>query len=216
MIRSRALSLLLLASCATAPGRTPDASPTSSAPPVKPAVNAVEAAPAKAADVVLPLEPGETLLSRGGDLPLEGRPSATVKQEGPNLVTWASTEVPGDSRLQAALAMVDAIVRSELLKAVQVGVASVETVDASAGSGGEKLSITSSAAEVAKGLLPKLPLPQHAWLKVRRDGAEVLRLYARLEVNRTTVTTAVQEALSKRPDSADLAERAMQRVAGAK
>ena len=179
-----------------------------------PLLAACAAAPARATDVQL--EPGELLLSRGGDLSLEGRPAATVKQEGSNLVAWASTEVPGNSRMQAALAMVDAIVRAELLKAVQVGVASVETADASSDAGADKQAASSAASEVAKGLLPKLPIPQHAWLKVRRDNAEILRLYARLEVNRAAVTTAVQEAFSKRPDSAGLAERAMQRVAGTK
>jgi len=222
MNRFAPLLLALSAACATAPARIAEAPREAKAAPARPPPADMQAAvDSKAAEKKTPpgkppLEPGEVLLGRGGELALEGRPAATVGGEGENLVAWASTEVPGNSRLQAALAMVDAIVRAELLKAVQVGVASVETVDASSGAGGDKLAASSAASEVAKGLLPNLPIPQHAWLKVRRDNAEILRLYARLEVNRAAVTTAVQQALSKRPDSADLAERAMQRVAGAK
>ena len=45
------------------------------------------------------------------------------------------TEVPGDSRLQPALALADAAARSELLQAVQVGIASLDTATQSTTAG---------------------------------------------------------------------------------
>ena len=183
----RFLALCLLTACATAPARA-----------------------------AAPLEPGEVLLDSGGELTLDGRPAATVRLEGANLVAWASTEVPGGSRLQAALAMVDVLVRSELLKVLRVNVAAVDTVVASADGGSETIAASSVASELAHGVLPKLPLPRHAWLKVRRDGKEVLRLYARLDVERGALAAALREALAGHPDGAAVADRALLRVEGVK
>lgn len=136
-----------------------------------------------------------------------GLPPATVELTDAQVVVWGMTEVPADSRLQAALAMVDAIARAELLKYIRAGVASL-ALDVQTGAGQELARVD---AEVAKGLLPGLAPPRHAWHKVRRGDEMVLRLYARLTVDREVAARAIAAALA-RPDGDALARRALEIV----
>jgi hypothetical protein len=154
-----------------------------------------------------PLEPGEVLLERGGELQLDGAPPATLRFVGDDVEAFAQTEVPGDSRLQAALAMVDALVRAELLKSIQVGVAAVDTATQTSSANTQAQASSSAAAEAVKGVLPKLPLPEHGWVKVKRDGAVLLRLHARIKVARATIAGALQGAVG-----GELAARAMSEI----
>jgi hypothetical protein len=66
---------------------------------------------------------GEEVLDRGGELADIQAERRTVEVTGSTVTVWGLTEVPDGSRMQMALAGVDAITRSELLKAVQVRVA---------------------------------------------------------------------------------------------
>ena len=163
--------------------------------------------PVRAADALL--EPGEELLERGGELAMTARPGFSARVEGSRLIAWGQTEVPGDSRLQPALALADAAARSELLQAVQVGVAAVDTATQSDTKGGGAQSASSATAQATRGLLGKLPLAEHAWLRVRREGKVWLRLYSRLAVERSALFEVLRAALGERTD---LAQRAMDQI----
>jgi hypothetical protein len=107
------------------------------------------------------------------------------------LVAWGMTEVPAGSRMQAALAMVDAITRAELLKFVRVGVGSmqvdVEVVDGTV----THQQIEVITAEVVQARLPAATLIQHGW---ERDDT-VLRLVGRLEVTRELFRDTLAESM---------------------
>jgi len=88
-------------------------------------------------------------------------------------------EVPDGSRMQMALAGVDAITRAELLKAIEVRVSgvvtSVESKDPA------QRSVVVETVEAVSGALNQTgPLP-HGWARVRRGDKIVLRLWARLD-----------------------------------
>jgi len=71
-----------------------------------------------------PASRGEEVLDRGGELADIRAERRTVEVTGSTVTVWGLTEVPDGSRMQMALAGVDAITRSELLKSVQVRVPS--------------------------------------------------------------------------------------------
>ena len=98
--------------------------------------------------------------------------------------------------MQAAFAGVDAITRSELLKAVEVRVAEVVTdVDST---DPNRRAITVETFEAVDGVLARGgPLP-HGWARIRRGDAVVIRLWARLEVPRAGLETAVRSLLQSR------------------
>jgi hypothetical protein len=99
-----------------------------------------------------------------------------------------------------ARAGVDAITRSELLKAVQVRVASVVTDVESADPA--RRSITDETYEAVDGVLAHAgPMP-HGWARVRRGNDTVIRIWARLEVPRATLETAVRSLLERRGKTA--------------
>jgi hypothetical protein len=123
-------------------------------------------------------ESGEEIIERGGESSLAAPPASTTIVEGGALIAWAQSEVPGDSRLPAALAMVDGLARAELLKALRAELTATSVVVAS----GEQQSASFAVAERARGALAQASPPQHAWIKVRRGGVILLRVYARASV----------------------------------
>lgn len=113
------------------------------------------------------------------------------------MVVWGLSELPGASRLQAALALADAAARAELVASVQVGVASLfrSAGQTTQGGLGSALVLERVTAQVASGLLPALAPPGHGWRKVKRGAAEVLIVAARLTAGRRAVQQSVQASL---------------------
>jgi hypothetical protein len=139
---------------------------------------------------------GEDVLERGGELADVQAERQTVTVTNGIITVWGMTEVPDGSRMQMAFAGVDAITRAELLKVVQVRVAEVVTDVDSTDPG--RRSITMETVEVVDGVVAKTgPLP-HGWARVRRGGEIVIRLWARLEVPRANLETAVRSLLESR------------------
>lgn len=138
---------------------------------------------------------GEVVLERGGELAHLQAERQPVLVTAETITVWGMTEVPDDSRMSLAMAGVDAIARAELLKIVQVRVAEVVTdVDSTDPS---RRSITDETVEMVDGVLAGTgPLP-HGWARVRRDGATVVRLWARLTVPRATLESGVRSLLER-------------------
>lgn len=139
---------------------------------------------------------GEEVLERGGELANARAERATVTVTANTVTVWGLTEVPDGSRMQVALAGVDAITRAELLKSIQVRVAgavtSVESTDPS------RRSIDVETVEAVDGLLSRAgPLP-HGWARLRRSDGVVIRLWARLDVPRAALETTVRSVLAQR------------------
>ncbi|MBS2024856.1 MAG: hypothetical protein JST92_20865 [Deltaproteobacteria bacterium] len=209
--------LTLVCACATAQGTgtgtgaqtpSPTPAPTQTPAPTPTQTPTPTPAPTPTQSPIDPLGTDE-VLQTGGDLDLRSLPQATVETKGDLLIAYGQTEVPGDSRLQAALALADAVARAELLAAVRTGLATL-TIDTQEKSGdSEKQRVEVFTAQVAKGLLPALPLPKRGWQKVKRDGKVILRLWSRIEAPREAVQHAVAVAL----DTVDSAKRAAEAVA---
>jgi hypothetical protein len=153
--------------------------------------------PPRPACAPYPAEPGERTLSSGGDLDLACVPSTSVTTDGDTVIAWGLSEVPGASRLQAALALVDAAARAELVASVQVGVASLfrSSGQTTQGGQGSALVLEKVTAQVASGLLPALAPPVHGWRKVKRGAAEVLVVAARLTAGKRAVQESVAASL---------------------
>jgi hypothetical protein len=139
---------------------------------------------------------GEEVLERGGELADVQAERQTVTVGNGIITVWGMTEVPDGSRMQMAFAGVDAITRAELLKVVQVRVAEVVT-DVDSTEPGRR-SITMETVEAVDGVVAKTgPLP-HGWARVRKGDAVVIRLWARLDVPRANLETAVRSLLEGR------------------
>ena len=161
-----------------------------------------------AAAAPVPSPAGERVVEAGGELAPAVLPARMVTVEGPDFIASGWVEVPGDSRLPAALVMADAAARAELLKAVRVGVAQAISVRLEDRNGASSTEAESVTAQVASGVLPGLAPPIHGWRKVERQGELTLQVLARLTANREAVVSALARALGDRPDSLDLAKRA--------
>jgi hypothetical protein len=129
----------------------------------------------------------ETILSAGGELP--GPPEQTLVVSGDEVAAWGFSEVPPNSRMQAALALSDANARAELLKFVRAQVEDAYREKSSLSSE----EIEQHTREVAKGLLPGLPPPQHGWRKLKRDGQVVLQVWSRLTASKARLSQLVQK-----------------------
>jgi hypothetical protein len=142
--------------------------------------------------------PGEQVLERGGEL-REQWPERSLEVTPDVVHVWGVSEVPDGSRLQLALSGVEAITRSELLKAVRVRVQAVlqdvESDDP------QRRSLSLQTTESIAGVLDRAgPLP-HGWARVQRGQSVVLRLWARLTLPRSELEAALRGALA--PSSAD-------------
>ena len=116
----------------------------------------------------------EVVLSTGGEL--AGPPEQTLTVQGDDVQAWGFSEVPPKSRLQAALALADANARAELVKFVKVKVTDAYKENSTLTS----QEIETRTQEIARGLLPALPPPQHGWRRLKRDDGVVLQVWARL------------------------------------
>jgi hypothetical protein len=131
---------------------------------------------------------GEIVLERGGELADVAILRATAEVDSRRVVVWGVSEVPDGSRLQMALAGVDAIARSELLKLIEVRVRGIDVVREDSAGGRDVLVQT---LEATSGVLDQGgPLP-HGWARVQRTDAIVLRVWARLEVPRAKLESAL-------------------------
>ncbi len=136
--------------------------------------------------------PGEEVLERGGELRAE-RPERALLVTREWVSVWGLTEVPDGSRLQLGLSGVDAITRSELLKAVRVRVGAVVTDVESTDP--RRRSLLVETTERVSGLLARgQPLP-HGWARIRRGERVERRLWARQDVRRAELEAALQEPL---------------------
>lgn len=137
----------------------------------------------------------EEVLERGGELADADAVRATVSVTADRVVVWGVTEVPDGSRMQMALAGVDAIARSELLKAIEVRVSGVVTSVESSDPARRRVVVET--VEAVRGALTKAgPLP-HGWARIRQGDKIVLRLWARLDVPRKTLESAIHTALAR-------------------
>jgi hypothetical protein len=139
---------------------------------------------------------GGDILERGGELADVVAERSVVTVNSSTVAVLGLTEVPEGSRWQMALAGVDAITRSELLKAVQVRVSSVEA-DVESTDPAQR-SIAIETVEAVDGVLAHAGPMTHGWARVRRGDEIVVRLWARLEVPRVTVEGAVRAVLERR------------------
>ena len=137
----------------------------------------------------------EEVLERGGELADIDAARATISVTADRVVVWGMTEVPDGSRMQMALAGVDAITRSELLKAIEVRVSGVVTSVES--SDPARRSVVVETVEAVSGALTGTGPLAHGWARVRRGDKIVLRLWARLEVPRTILESAIAAALAR-------------------
>lgn len=127
----------------------------------------------------------EVVLSTGGEL--AGPPQETLAVTGDDVQAWGFSEVPPKSRLQAALALTDANARAELIKYVKVKVTDSLKADSTLTS--EEIEMRTQ--EVAKGLLPGLPPPEHGWRKLKRGDEVVLQVWSRFKVPAATLAALV-------------------------
>jgi hypothetical protein len=136
----------------------------------------------------------DEIIARGGELRDEA-PERAMRVTPALVSVWGITEVPATARLQTALAGVDAITRSELLKAIEVRVSSVATaVDSTDPS---RSSVVVETREAVAGMLARAaPLP-HGWVRLRRDGRLILRLWARLDVRRDELENTLRAPLAR-------------------
>jgi hypothetical protein len=128
----------------------------------------------------------ETVLAQGGELP--GPPAQTVVTEGEEVAVFGFSEVPPKSRLQAALALADANARAELIKLVRVQVEDSLKSRSTA----TQEEIESRTREVAKSALPALSPAQHGWRRLKRGDGQVLQVWSRLTLPKTTLRALME------------------------
>ncbi len=151
----------------------------------------------------------EELLERGGDLSLIDADKTGVFVDTTSVTAVGMTEVPGTSRLQAAYALVDAVTRAELAKAVAVAITSLE-LDITRSDAAPELE--RSETEATRALLPRLSSMTRGYARVRRGDEVVLRLWARAEVPRAALLEVVTDVLRARGREAGRAEEALSRM----
>jgi hypothetical protein len=135
------------------------------------------------------------VLQTGGEVRVADMPARNIEVGETALVVWGMTEVPGNSRMQAAEAMVDAITRAELLKFVQVGVGSMQLDVVVVDGEVTHQQIELITVEVVQAKLPSATLIQHGWEKVPGDNGITLRLVGRLEVSRELFRETLAESM---------------------
>jgi hypothetical protein len=165
--------------------------------------------------------PREEVISSGGELSFAQIPAASIQRANGEIVAWGLAEVPGDSRLQAALALVDANVRAELLSAIRVGIASSlevntassSTRDAQSGTQSrESQQVVERVVQTTAGLLPSLAPIQHGWRKIRRDGVVVLQLCARIVAPEEALLASLRSSMPGAEDPAARARALLDRL----
>ncbi|HEX4386225.1 MAG TPA: hypothetical protein VH083_24890 [Myxococcales bacterium] len=124
--------------------------------------------------LLLVAAPVEDVIAHGGDL--AGPPATSINKEGDEIAAYGFSEVPGDSRLQAAFALSDANARAELVKYGRVRIKdSLKSVSTESS---EKIETRTQ--ELAHGLVPHVALPEHGWRKLKRGNEVVLQVWSRI------------------------------------
>jgi hypothetical protein len=118
--------------------------------------------------------PLEDVIAHGGDL--AGPPERTIAKEEAELAAYGFSEVPGDSRLQAAFALADANARAELVKYARVRVQ--DSLKSLSTESSEQIETRTK--EMSSGFLSVLSLPQHGWRKLKRGSEVVLQVWSRI------------------------------------
>jgi hypothetical protein len=126
--------------------------------------------------LLLAAGPLEEVVAHGGDLP--GPPETSIAKEATEIAAYGFSEVPGDSRLQAALALADANARAELVKFARVRV--TDSLKSLSTESSEQIETRTK--EMAHGFLGVLALPQHGWRKLKRGGEVVLQVWSRITI----------------------------------
>ena len=139
--------------------------------------------------LLLAAGPVEDVIARGGDL--AGPPATSIAKEATEIAAYGFSEVPGDSRLQAALALADANARAELVKYARVRV--TDSLKSLSTESSEQIETRTK--EMAHGLLPVLALPRHGWRKLKRDGEVVLQVWSRISIPQDRFDELLQGAL---------------------
>lgn len=137
-------------------------------------------------------DPWGRVLERGGELADVSLDQQKVTVTNSTITSWGVIEVPDGSRLQATYAGVDAIARSELLKLIRVRVADVMvSVDSTDPARRDAFEHT---IEVVGGTIRHAGIPRHGWERVQRDKQVILRVWARLDVPRAELDSAMRSA----------------------
>jgi hypothetical protein len=139
--------------------------------------------------LVLIAAPSEEVVAHGGELP--GPPTQTVAKEAGEIAAYGFSEVPGDSRLQAALALADANARAELVKHARIRIE--DSLKSYSTESSEQ--IEARTRELSHGLLPALALPQHGWRKLKRGSEVVLQVWARVSIPQSRFDELLQGAM---------------------
>jgi hypothetical protein len=135
--------------------------------------------------------PVEDVVAHGGDL--AGPPATSIAKEETELAAYGFSEVPGDSRLQAAFALSDANARAELVKYARVRIE--DSLKSRSTESSEQ--IETRTREFAHGLLPHMALPEHGWRKLKRGKEVVLQVWSRLTLPQARFDEVLQGALKK-------------------
>ena len=152
--------------------------------------------------------PGEEqILSAGGELAALSLPDASVTLEHGQVHAWGSTEVPGASNVQAAVAIAEAAARTELLKAIEVAVSEAfeDVVKERGDAFAQAVTITTTAA--VKGQLPQTARTKHGWTHIQRDARHILRAVARISVAEHDLVGAISRGLLGTPQAEKRAAR---------
>jgi hypothetical protein len=165
-LRPTVVTLALLSACASSPPTTPAPAPSP--------------APASA--------PGGTL--RCADMPTRN----PFKQQD-TIEIWGSSEAPANARLQAALALVDAVTRAELAKFIETSLQASD-LDQQSERG---QAIESHTLEVARARIGQAAPLEHGYATVAQDGQATLKLCAKLVLRREALMQTLQQSLPDRP-----------------
>jgi len=133
--------------------------------------------------------PDGEIVAHGGEL--AGPPTQTVAKEAAEIAAYGFSEVPGNSRLQAALALADANARAELVKHARTRIE--DSLKSHSTESSEQIEALTR--ELSHGLLPALELPQHGWRKLKRGSEIVLQVWARVSIPQSRFDELLQGAL---------------------
>jgi hypothetical protein len=149
------------------------------------------------------------VVDAGGDWNVVVEPGLPLARGADDVVITGVAEVPADSRMQAAWLLAEAVARSELAKAVAVGVTELAIEVQNEGG---TLQADRLGSEVTSLMLPGLPPASHAWAKLRRGETTVLLLGARYVMPLADLERALGAALRSAAGGPELARRLAARL----
>ncbi|MBN1961963.1 MAG: hypothetical protein JW841_13540 [Deltaproteobacteria bacterium] len=150
-----------------------------------------------------------SILATGGDQSLFNHNLATIIIDDNNITVFGAIEVPGNSRLQAAFAMIDAVTRAELAKAVAVSIVSLE-IDVQSDTAKPK--ITNLQSETTNIFTAKFSPMQRAWQRIQRGDENILALRAKTQISRKIFDQAVTNLMQARGLDLNQSGEVMKRI----